>query len=291
MTYDCTYCNKRMANKSSLNRHVKTNKTCLSLRHASTKQLVCKTCSKNFATKSSLNYHMKTNKTCLSLRRKNTEQFSCVGCSKCFNNKSSYNRHISACSFNKLINKITKDCEEKLLEQEAKHKQELKELQDRIQELAKLAVNRPTTMNHTTNNVLLTPFNIDDVCIKDKINEFYNLEYFQKGHQGVAEFTKQNLLVDDKGFLKYKCCDPSRMIFKYRDETGHIRKDVKANRLTKRITPDIIIKAHSIVVGEVKKLEEDEKDRSIEFYNMFFKLKELEDNPEKLGNELIKLVS
>ena len=144
-------------------------------------------------------------------------------------------------------------------QQEILHKDQIKDLQDRLEKLAMKAIEKPTTTNNTTNhtNVMnLTPFDMEDSSIKDKIQEFYSLEYLRKGHKGVAEFTKENLLMDEKGKLKYIFCDPSRSIFKYKDETGEIRKDVKASRLTKKITPDIMDKAHSIVVEEVKKLED-----------------------------------
>jgi len=209
---------------------------------------------------------------------------------------------MKACKFTMEIKSLEEKHEKEIKEQQKKHKEEMLQqegkyllqidkLQERIQELAKLAIDKPTTTNTTTNVLNLSPFNMEDISIKDKINTFYNLEYLRKGHKGVAEFTRENLLLDDKGKLKYVCCDPSRMIFKYRDETGEMRKDVKANRLSKKITPDIMYKAHSIVVDEVNKLAEEESDRNIEFYDMYFKLKELEENPEKLGNELTKITT
>jgi len=178
------------------------------------------------------------------------------------------------------------------------YRKQVKDLQDRIQELATKAIQKSTTITNntrTTNILNLTPFDMSDKSIKDKIHEKYDLGYFMKGQRGVAEFTKENLLLDDKGELMYFCCDPARSIFKYKDESGEVRKDVKANRLSKTITPNILTKAHSLVMEEVKnnyeENEEEKNKRNMEHYDMFFKIKELEANPEKLGSELSKLTT
>ena len=253
--------------------------------------VTCEFCNKNISNKYNLKIHQKT-KTCMKHQGKKTNVKQC-DCGKKFTSIRGYNNHQEVCLFNIKYNeklKIEKKKHKKELEkQKEEYECKIKDLQDRIQELATKAIEKPTTNN--TNILNLTPFNMEDSRIKDKIEEFYNLEYLRKGHRGVAEFTKDNLLMDDEGKLKYVCCDPSRSIFKYRDENGEVRKDVKANRLTKRITPDIVNKAHSIVTDEVSKLDGENANRNVEFYDMYFNLKELEKKPEKLGQELSKIVS
>ena len=288
----------------------------------------CEFCNKTYCNKYSLKKHQTTAKSCLLLQNEDVEQiFSCKNCPKKFFRNNCLQKHIVNCV--STIKKKLKEQEEKftvtLKEQEEKYKKKLKEqeekftetlkeqeekfanekeimkkdyssqikdLQNSLGDLAKVAIKKPTT---TTNNVYnLSPFDMEDNSIKDKIEELYNLDYLRKGHRGVAEFTKDNLLLDKKGNLKYICCDPSRLIFKYKDENGETRKDVKANRLSNKITPNIMNKAHSIVTDEVKKLEStDNTDKlaNLEFYDMYFSLKELENKPEKLGTELSKIIS
>ena len=280
--------------------------------------LTCEFCNKTYSNKYVLKKHQKMTKSCLFLQDKLFLQgedcktnLNCEYCFKKFNRSDMVYRHNKICKVKKKLKtqeenhklelktqeenrkfelKVQEEkYEKKLNEQESKHKIEIKDLQERLENLAKIAIEKPTTTN---NNVInLTPFNMEDENIKDKIQECYNLEYLRKGHQGVAEFTKDNLLLDDKGKLKYICCDPSRLIFKYRDENGELRKDVKANRLSLKITPGIMNKAHSIVIDEVKKLDSKESQANLEFYDLFFRLKELENKPEKLGNELSKIVT
>lgn len=259
----------------------------------------CKHCKTPLSTKSNLNYHIKTNKKCLNLRGKGVNSYACKNCDKTFSTKGSYSRHNKICNssdnvtkihlyYNNIINKQQIKYEKKLKELENKHAKEIKDLQDKIQDLAIKAIEKPTNMTNMT-NIVLTPFNMNDKLIKNRIQEKYDLEYFMKGQRGVAEFTKNNLLLDTSGNLRYVCCDPSRMIFKYRDENGAMRKDVKANRLSTKITPDILTKAYSIVVDEVNKTS-NEMVNNIEFYDIFMKIKELESKPEKLSTELIKLI-
>jgi len=272
----------------------------------------CNYCKKTFSSKYTLKKHQNTTKYCLKLQNREVENYKCNGCSNLFTTKGSLSVHQNKCSKLELIKykKEIKNLKVKLKHQSVENKKllkqqkeefqsHIKDLTDRLENLATKAIEKPTTMNknnYTNNTILnLTPFDMSDKSIKDKIQEKYDLEYFMKGQRGVAEFTKENLLMDDKGKLMYICCDPSRSIFKYKDELGEVRKDVKANRLSKTITPNILNKAHSLVLEEVKnndKEDENEKNkRNMEHYDMFFKIKEFESNPEKLGTELSKIVT
>lgn len=42
----------------------------------------------------------------------------------------------------------------------------------------------------------------------------------------------ENIIKDDNGNLKYICSDPSRFVYKFKDENGNIQKDVDAKKLT-----------------------------------------------------------
>lgn len=288
--------------------------------------VTCNFCKKNISNKYNLKTHQKT-KSCMSKQGKHISINYC-SCGKTFSSLKGYKTHVDTCTVTQVGDETKRELEQMKIEakkqkqqmknkakkqkhmyetkitelqgiiqkleqaailQKQEYERKEKNLQDRIQELATKAIEKPTTSN-TTNILNLTPFNMEDLSIKDKISELYNLEYLRKGYKGVAEFTKENLLTDEKGKLKYVCCDPSRLIFKYRDEKGEMRKDVKASRLTNKITPGILIKAHSIVIDEVNKIPT-ESARNIEFYDMYFKLKELENKPEKLGNELKKITT
>ena len=289
----------------------------------------CEFCRKKFATKSSLNKHRKTAEYCLYMRKEHVKQNNSCPCGKTYTRKNSLYRHMITCKvpdiieraveknrrkseeavmslvseYDNKIDKIKSEYENKIGKMKSEYENEfqkmkseyenkIEKMNDRLENIAMKAIDKPTISNTTnTSHITMTPFIMEDVSIKHTIEEFYNLDYMRKGHRGVAEFTKEKLLLDDKGKLKYVCCDPSRMIFKYKDEVGEIRKDVKATRLSKKITPNIMTKAHSIVIDEVNKIPVNESTRNVEFYDMYFKLKELETKPEKLGSELSKIIT
>jgi len=185
----------------------------------------CEFCNKSFSTKSNLKAHQKNAKYCLEIQKSKEIKIE-----------------------ERIREKVMKEYEFKMYKQKEEYERKIEKLEATIKELSLEAIKRPTKISNTTNNVLnLTPFDMDDAdMIKDKISQFYNLEYFMKGKRGVAEFTKDKLLLDNDGKLKYVCSDPSRMIFKYKDKDGQVRKDLKATRLSKKVTPDILTKAAKI---------------------------------------------
>ena len=58
------------------------------------------------------------------------------------------------------------------------------------------------------------------------------MDYMFLGQKGMAKFAYTHILTDDDGNLNYICTDASRFGFKYKDESGEIRKDNEAKKLT-----------------------------------------------------------
>ena len=102
---------------------------------------------------------------------------------------------------------------------------------DCIQNIAK----QPKNIVNSNNKILniITPLDFTSKeLIKNTINDNYKLDYIFSGQKGIAKFAFDHLLKDEEGNLKYVCTDPSRQIFKYKDESGEVRKDVEAKKLT-----------------------------------------------------------
>ena len=76
----------------------------------------------------------------------------------------------------------------------------------------------------------------------------FNINYAINGQKGIARFIKDKFLKDDNGNLLYICTDPSRQIFKYKDSTGEVKKDVEAKKLTNYILEGGI-RTKSAVIG------------------------------------------
>ena len=108
---------------------------------------------------------------------------------------------------------------------------------------------RPTTVNtvNTTNNntnLLIVDFNKS--TIKDSVENNFTLEHLNEGIKGVAKFTKDYIVKPEEGKRKYICSDPSRCVFKYRDENGVVQKDVRAVKLKNVIKDPIITKSKNL---------------------------------------------
>ena len=102
--------------------------------------------------------------------------------------------------------------------------------------LKNIAMNAKITNNITnTNNKILNlniKLNFDIEKIKNILSENSNIHYILDGQKGFAKFALDNLLKDENGNLKYICTDHSRCVFKYKDDSGDIKKDIEAKKLT-----------------------------------------------------------
>ena len=247
---ECEYCNKKLSSIVSLRNHKNSAKYCLliqeelgKLKNVYTEK--CIFCDKYFKTKVTLKNHLKK---CFgddlikindffSKQTYNLENE--INILKTDNNTLKH-ENISL----KTENSILKNENNSLKTENSSLKTENSSLKtinkilesdhECIQEIAKQPKNITNT-NNTNNKILniITPLDLSSVdIIKNKINNNYKLDYIFSGQKGIAKFAFDHILKDDEGNLKYVCTDPSRQIFKYKDETGEVRKDVEAKKLT-----------------------------------------------------------
>jgi cell division protein FtsB len=191
----------------------------------------CDSCKKIFKSVSSLNYHKKNAIYCLKIQGNIEKTFNCKYCKKIFNSQKILNSHINKCEESYIIIELKKENEElktKIMELETKL-EIYEEGHDFIKTLAK---EPKSVINNNTKILNISSFNLN----KDKVKNILDLKFDEncilQGQKGVAHFAVNNLLKDDNGNLTYICTDPSRRIFKYKDNFGEIQKDVKAQKLT-----------------------------------------------------------
>lgn len=191
----------------------------------------CDYCKKIFKSISSLNYHKKNAIYCLKIQGNIEKTFHCKYCKKIFNSQKILNSHIIKCEESHIITELKKENEElkiKIMELETKL-QIYEEDHDFIKTLAK---EPKSVINNNTKILNISSFNLN----KDKVKNMLDLKFDEncilQGQKGVAHFAVNNLLKDDNGNLTYICTDPSRRIFKYKDNFGEIQKDIKAQKLT-----------------------------------------------------------
>ena len=186
---------------------------------------------------------------------------------------------------------------EQLKRQEENYKEQIKDLQDKLEKLAAKAIDRPTIISNTTNNNLniASSMNFNDIDkIKDIIDNNLNINHIVDGQKGIALFVKENILTDENGKSKYICTDPSRNIFKYKDDKGEIKKDVEAKKLT-----DCIIKGgiriRSAFIGNEWVQKEDNSDKYVNKLEMMMEFQEniskISDNNNNFKKELASITS
>lgn len=245
-----------------------------------TELLTCEFCKKTFKTVSAFNVHQKNAKYCLIIQGKiqpvvnSVVIFDCKYCEKVLTSKQILNAHQLICDVKIKQDNDKKESELIRLRQEniqlleykeqsikiqEEHKQQIKELQDKIERMVMKAIEKPTTTtttNHTTNNLILSPIDLSQEHITKVITEKFTKEHFYEGQAGVARFAVDNILKDKDGKLAYVCTDVARHIFKHIDENGEIVKDVRASKLTKKLTADVKKMSSQIVIKKAKEEEE-----------------------------------
>ena len=225
----------------------------------------CEYCNNVFKTLKIMIHHQKTAKFCLIKQKK---ELNCEYCNNRSFTQNDFENHQNNCivflkSKIKELNDENKDIvyyqnetefykkqlvekerhyEKQLIEKERHYEKQLvekenqiKHLQEQIVSITKTAISKPTTTNNTNiNNKILnmSVLNLDNENIKSIINDKYNLDVISEGQKGVAKFAVHFLLKDSEGNLNYVCTDPSRKIFKYKNNDGELEKDINAQRLT-----------------------------------------------------------
>ncbi len=191
----------------------------------------CEFCKSNFKDISTLNRHIKTNKKCLS-NRPNIQIF-CVWCNETFISKFHLEKHLLKCNINKeishkiLLEKL-KD-KDKMIEDKDRqitYKDKIiKDLQDKLYALA----NKPTTTNtvNTLNNVKLVcdkPLDFSVKTLYSRLKKYCNYDYVIQGEPGLAKLILKHGVVNENGKLSIQCTDKNRKIFKYINPDSEIKQ-------------------------------------------------------------------
>ena len=254
----CVYCKKEFVNIYTLNKHQEKTKYCLLLRGKIHKEeFKCKFCNKILSSKQNLENHVgkcenRTKKKCEIIEE--SENFECSYCLKTLSSKQNLFNHEGIClekkeyeiqhRHNELKEKELQEKENSIIklkienenfkQQIEDYKEQIKELNQTIERMGIRAIDKPTTNNTSLNITSSIDFN-DISKIKDIINDNFDINYAVNGQKGLARFVTDKFLTDNDGKLLYICTDPSRQIFKYKDSTGEIKKDVEAKKLTNYI--------------------------------------------------------
>ena len=205
----------------------------------------CPHCNNSFSSLSSMNNHIKSAKYCLAKRGVEKKPFKCLRCSKTFTSKRWASSHMSKCGESvvklKQQNIDLMNQNDRLDNLVDDLRSQVRQLQDKLENIAIKAVERPTTTNNTVNNntLNLAVFNptLDD--IEQIVAENYNIKHLEGGAIGSAEFTNKNVLSNSTGDPKYTVTDKTRCNGKYKKSKSEIVIDYGMHGLTKLIHPPI----------------------------------------------------
>jgi hypothetical protein len=332
MTFECEYCKKSFKNNYLLNRHKSTTKYCLNIQQErennedikiKNTDCVCDYCDKILKNKQNLNIHIAS---CKKKFLKKEYEF--------LEQKENFQKQISeTCeNYHKQISEIKEKFQKQILEAERhlsdikqkyekqnldvfkyncdiehkdeiieEYKRQLRDLQDRLERVHIKAIEKPTSINTTTNNKFdLKCFSLSQENINNKISSKFNDDYMYNGMSGIARFVKDHIITLEDGSIIFACYDKSRQIFKYKDKDGNIINDPKALKLIAMIQP--ALKEQSQVLldffdNEYDTIDKDDKNEMRKIQNQKeFALKigveisNMHEN-QKFSNELSNIIS
>jgi len=209
----------------------------------------CLHCANTFGSLSSLNNHIKTAKYCISKRNEATLiKFKCSKCSKRFTSKRWMKEHEKKCgeTIEELQEKnrgliMQNDLLEGIINEQ---KQTIKDLQNKIENIAIKSVQKSTTTkvkNTQINNYIQRMQPITQELLIDHTPHL-TIEHIRKGAFGYAEYALEGPLKD-----RIACVDYSRRKIKFKDTEGNVITDPEMVKLAPMFFDSIKDKSSELV--------------------------------------------
>jgi hypothetical protein len=220
----------------------------------------CNFCNEDFKNNKTLTAHKKNAKYCIEKQKKDLlVEFKCEKCDKVLSSKQRLKSHSDICNIKPMEIILLEEQNKILVAQNLEYKLQIQDLQNKLENLAKQAINKPTTLNttnNTTNNILnLAPLDMN--ALKEQLSDIINTkmteEHVIEGQEGIAKLVSCCFTTDD-GKKLITCSDVSRGVWKSKDKNGNIIKDYKANNIAKVIKPLATLKANELIeIDDIKR--------------------------------------
>jgi len=226
---------------------------------------ICKYCKNSFTTKSGLNKHQKNTKYCLKIQNTLNNTFKCIGCNNTYSSKQRITDHKETCLLyvdKKYQEEITKLKSENTLNMDKlkiRHriyttelKEQIKDLQNKLEHIAVEATKRPITINNSTNNnhqkigqIINNLIPITEDHFREQV-QYLTMEHIQNGAEGYAQYAMEYPLKD-----RVLCTDYSRRKLKYKNEEGDVVADPEMIKLAQRLFTSIDIQ-NARMIGHIR---------------------------------------
>jgi hypothetical protein len=214
---------------------------------------ICKFCKKKFSSKSNLNYHMLNTKYCLEIQGSTNLHIECDYCKKNIGTTKILKTHLLSCKEYAIhINYQRQEDKIIFLQDELKKKDVLiKELQDKLENIAVKAVSRPTTSNKThINNFIQQLQPVTEEKLKESVDNL-TIDHIKKGPEGYAQYALEYPLKD-----KMVCVDYSRRKVKFKDKDGNVITDHEMTGLAAKFFNSIKDKNKELICLYANELKE-----------------------------------
>jgi len=216
----------------------------------------CKYCNTDFSSKSYLTYHQKNARYCLKIQGNSDEcKFKCDYCDKILSSEKRLKTHYEICKeFSK--DKLEDRYKEKLAElklqlseqrltyeaQKTNYENTIKELQNKLENIAIKAVQKSTTtIKNTQINYIQKMEPITKEHLVNHVPQL-TIEHIKKGASGYAEYALGGPLKD-----RIACVDYSRRKIKFKDIEGNIITDPEMTKLAPMFFDSIKDKSSQLV--------------------------------------------
>ena len=230
-------------------------------------KMECVFCNNIFKTESSLRYHQKTAKYCLATQGKSSNSFACEYCKKPYTQRNDLNRHQIVC-FDMKISQLKQEYVQIIDQKDnqlQEQKQTIKELQDKLENIALRAVSRSTTTKNTQiNNYIQNLQPVTDEHLQDNIN-YLSIDHILRGPEGYADYALEYPLKD-----RLICVDYSRRKVKFKDKDGNIITDPEMTNLATKLFNSIKDKNKELIIEYGEQLKEnfgDEIDTIVKIFD------------------------
>ena len=212
----------------------------------------CRFCKNIFSGQSSLNNHQKRTKYCKKLQQINMlPDFICNGCNKEYTSKENLVFHKKSCS-SYLLHEQSTNYKEKIIQLTntiEEYKKQVKDLQDKLENIAVKAVSRPTNKTQINNFIQqLKP--LTEEKLKESVNNL-TIDHIKKGPEGYAQYALEYPLKD-----KMICVDYSRRKVKFKDKDGNIITDLEMSGLATKFFNSIKDKNKELICLYANELKE-----------------------------------
>jgi hypothetical protein len=198
----------------------------------------CSYCKHKLSNNSALKFHQKSAKYCLKLQGRNSTLFKCKFCDKQLSTNQHLLGHLGICDvkikidYDSKYKHIIEELKSQLLDQKeqyeehiAKKDKHIRELEDKLENIAIKAVQRPTTRNTQINNYIQQLKHVTEEHLIESVPNL-TIDHIIKGPEGYAEYALNYPLKD-----RLLCSDYSRRKVKFKDKDGKVITDPEMTTL------------------------------------------------------------